>query len=112
MFSFLIAIVYLAFISLGLPDSLLGAAWPTISTEIGANVSSQGIITMIIACCTIFSSLFSNFLTNKLGTGLMTALSVLLTAIAMFAFSFCTAFWQLCLCAIPYGLGAGPWTQL
>ncbi len=107
MFGFLIAIVYLAFISLGLPDSLLGSAWPTISAEIGADVSLEGIITMIIACSTIFSSLFSNFLTNKLGTGLVTALSVAVTAIAMFAFSFCTAFWQLCLCAIPYGLGAG-----
>lgn len=107
MFAFLIAIVYLAFISLGLPDSLLGSAWPTISADIGADVSVAGIVTMIIACFTILSSLFSNFLTTKLGTGLVTSLSVLLTAVAMFCFSFCTAFWQLCLCAIPYGLGAG-----
>lgn len=107
MFAFLIAIVYLAFISLGLPDSLLGSAWPTISADIGADVSVAGIVTMIIACFTILSSLFSNFLTSKLGTGLVTALSVLLTAVAMFCFSLCTAFWQLCLCAIPYGLGAG-----
>lgn len=107
MFSFLIAIVYLAFISLGLPDSLLGSAWPSISAEIGADISLQGIITMIIACSTILSSLFSNFLTNKLGTGLVTALSVAITAIALFSFSACTKFWQLCLCAIPYGLGAG-----
>lgn len=107
MFGLIIAIVYLAFISLGLPDSLLGAAWPTISAEMSQPISAMGIITMIISGATIVSSIFSNFLIRKLGTGLLTALSVALTAAAMFGFSFCTRFWHLCLWAVPYGLGAG-----
>ena len=73
MVSLLLPIIYLAFISLGLPDALLGAAWPN----------------------------------TRLGTGRVTALSVATTAVALFGFSICTQFWQLCLWAIPYGLGAG-----
>lgn len=107
MFGLLIAVVYLAFISLGLPDSLLGAAWPTIAAEIEQPSSVMGIVTMIISAATIVSSLLSNFLTRKLGTGLLTAISVAVTAAAMFGFSFCTKFWQICVWAVPYGLGAG-----
>lgn len=107
MFSLLIALVYLAFIGLGLPDSLLGASWPVISLQFGVDKGLQGVVTMIIAGGTVVSSLLSDKLTRKFGTGLLTAVSVLLTCIALFGFSLCTAFWQLCLWAMPYGLGAG-----
>lgn len=103
----LLAIIYLAFISLGLPDSLLGAAWPVIYKEFGTPVSYAGIISMIIAVGTIVSSLQSDRLTRRLGTGRVTALSVLLTAAALYGFSVSHSFWLLCFWAIPYGLGAG-----
>lgn len=103
----LLLIVYLAFISLGLPDSLIGSAWPVMHGELGVPVSYAGVITMIIAGGTIVSSLFSSKLIHKLGTGLVTALSVLLTAIALFGFSISHSFLALCLWAVPYGLGAG-----
>ena len=103
----LLAIIYIAFISLGLPDSLLGSAWPVMHVELGASVSAAGAVSMIIAAGTIFSSLASDFLTRKLGTGAVTAVSVLLTAAAMLGFSFARAFWVLCVLAVPYGLGAG-----
>lgn len=107
MFSLLIGIIYLAFISLGLPDSLLGSAWPAMHADIGATVSSAGVVQMLISASTIVSALFSGKLTRKFGTGGVTAISVFLTAAAMLAFSFCPAFWMICLFAIPYGLGAG-----
>lgn len=107
MFSLLIALVYLAFISLGLPDSLLGSAWPVISEQFGVDKGMQGFVTMLIAGGTIASSLMSDFLTKKIGTALVTATSVLLTAVALLGFSTCNALWQMCLWAIPYGLGAG-----
>lgn len=107
MFSLLLAITYLAFIGLGLPDSLLGAAWPVIHEEFGVALSLQGIVTMIIAGGTIVSSLMSDKLTRKFGAGVVTAVSVLLTALAMIGFSFSTEFWHLCALAVPYGLGAG-----
>lgn len=103
----LLAIIYLAFISLGLPDSLLGAAWPSMYHELGAGVSWAGIISMIIAAGTIISSLASDRLTRALGTGKVTAISVFLTAAALFGFSISHSFWILCLWALPYGLGAG-----
>ena len=103
----LLIIIYLAFISLGLPDSLLGAAWPSIYPEIHAPLSYAGIISFIIAVGTVISSLNSDRLTKKLGAGTVTAVSVALTAIAIFGFSVSTSFWMLCLWAIPYGLGAG-----
>ncbi len=103
----LVAIIYLAFISLGLPDSLLGAAWPVMREQIGAPLSHAGIVTMVIAGGTIFSSLFSDSITKKLGAGMVTAISVLTTAAALWGFSASNAFWQLCVWAIPYGLGAG-----
>ena len=107
MYSLLLIIIYLAFISLGLPDSLIGSAWPVMRLDLSADLSSAGIITMIIACGTVVSSLLSDKLTRKLGAGLVTAVSTALTALALLGFSFATAFWQLCLIAVPYGLGAG-----
>lgn len=103
----LLAIIYLAFISLGLPDSLLGSAWPTMYIQFDVPISCAGIISMIIAGGTIISSLQSDRLTKWLGTGKVTAISVAATAVALFGFSFSHSFWALCLWAIPYGLGAG-----
>ncbi len=103
----LLILIYLAFISLGLPDPLLGAAWPSMFGELGVPVSYAGIISMIIAAGTIISSLLSDRINKKLGTGRVTAISVATTAIALLGFSFSGSFWMLCLWAIPYGLGAG-----
>lgn len=107
MYSLLLAIIYLSFISLGLPDSLIGSAWPIMHVDLGVSMSSAGVITIIISVGTIIASFFSNALTNKLGTGLVTAISVALTALGLIGFSFAKAFWMLCVFAIPYGLGAG-----
>ena len=107
MFQLLLVIIYISFISLGLPDSLLGSAWPSIYPELKVPVSYAGIISMIIALGTIVSSLQSDRLTRKLGTGKVTAVSVGMTAAALFGFSVGHSFWMLCLWAVPYGLGAG-----
>ena len=107
MFHLLLAVIYLSFISLGLPDSLLGSAWPSMYGGFGVPVSYASIIFMIISAGTIVSSLQSDRLTRKLGTGRVTALSVAVTAAALFGFSFSSSFWMLCLWAVPYGLGAG-----
>lgn len=103
----LLALIYLAFISLGLPDALLGAAWPSMYGQLGVPVSYAGVISMIIAFGTILSSLASDRLTRALGPGKVTAVSVAATALALFGFSISRSFWLLCLWAIPYGLGAG-----
>lgn len=107
MVQLLLSIIYLSFISLGLPDGLLGAAWPSMYPQFGVAISHAGIISMIIAVGTVISSLMSNQLTLKLGTGKVTALSVATTAAALLGFSCSSQFWMLCLWAIPYGLGAG-----
>lgn len=107
MVSFLLAIIYLAFISLGLPDALLGSAWPVMYEELGVPVSYAGIASMIIAAGTIVSSLFSDKVIYRLGTGKVTAISVGMTAVALFGFSVSDSFLMLCLWGIPYGLGAG-----
>ena len=107
MFQLLLLMIYLSFVSLGLPDSLLGSAWPTMFPQLGVPVSYAGIISMIIAAGTILSSLQSDRLTRRLGTGKVTAISVAVTAAALFGCSISGSFWQLCLWAIPYGLGAG-----
>ena len=107
MLSLLLAIIYLAFISLGLPDSLLGSAWPVMRSGFGAPLSFAGVISMIISGGTIVSSLLSERVTRALGTGLVTAISVAMTAAALFGFSVSNSLWMLCLWAIPYGLGAG-----
>ncbi len=107
MIHLLLAIIYLAFISLGLPDAVLGAAWPSIYPQFGVPVSYIGVVSMIIAFGTVVSSLQSDRLIRALGTGKVTAISVGMTAAALFGFSISSAFWQLCLWAVPYGLGAG-----
>lgn len=107
MFQLLLAVIYLSFISLGLPDSLLGSAWPTMYSELKVPISFAGIISMIISIGTIISSLQSDRLTRKLGTGKVTAISVAITAISLFGFSISNSFLSLCIWAIPYGLGAG-----
>lgn len=107
MFHLLLALIYISFISLGLPDGVLGAAWPSMYGDLGVPVSYAGILSMIICVGTICSSLMSERLTCKLGPGKVTAISVALTAGALFGFSFSREYWMLCLWAIPYGLGAG-----
>lgn len=107
MFQLLLAIIYMAFISLGLPDAMLGAAWPDMYVEFGVPLSYAGILSALIAAGTIVSSLQSDRLTLKLGTGKVTAISVAMTALALFGFSITHNFWLLCLWAIPYGLGGG-----
>lgn len=103
----LLAVIYLAFISLGLPDPLLGAAWPTMYVQFDVPVSYAGVLSMIIAFGTIISSLQSDRLTHKLGTGKVTAISVAISALSLIGFSLSNSFWMLCLIAIPYGLSAG-----
>ena len=107
MFSVLLGIIYISFISLGLPDSLLGSAWPVIYPELGVPISYSGIIFMIISIGTVVSSLQSDRLTKLLGAGKITAISVGMTAVALFGFSISHSFLMLCIWAVPYGLGAG-----
>ena len=107
MVQLLLVIIYISFISLGLPDALLGSAWPSMYREMGVPVSYAGIISMIISFGTIISSLQSDRLTKKLGAGMVTTVSVAMTAAALFGFSVSGSFPVLCLWAVPYGLGAG-----
>ena len=107
MYSLLLALIYLAFISLGLPDSLLGAGWPVMHEVFGVPIPYMGIVTMLISGCTILSSLASDRVTRKFGANVVTVFSVFLTAFALMGFSFATSFWHLLILAIPYGLGAG-----
>ena len=107
MTTLLIGIIYLAFISLGLPDAVFGGSWPTMYQEFGVPVSYAGIVTVIISIGTILSSLLSDRMTYKFGAGKVTAMSVALTAIALFGFSISDSFIELCVWGIPYGLGAG-----
>lgn len=107
MYLLLLSLIYLAFISLGLPDSLLGAAWPTMQEAYQVPISYMGIISMTISGGTICSSLLSERLTNRFGTKYVTVFSVFLTAVALFGFSLSGSFWLLCIWAVPYGLGAG-----
>lgn len=103
----LLPIIYLAFISLGLPDSAIGSAWPTMAPDLGAGTSWVGGVTIIITAGTILSSLMSVRVVERFGTGKVTVASVVLTAAALLGFSASDAFWQLCLWAVPYGIGAG-----
>ena len=103
----LLTVIYLSFISLGLPDALLGAAWPSMYGPFGVPVSFAGCVSMIIALGTVVSRLQSSRLTRRFGAGRVTAASVGLTALALLGFSLSGSFWQLCLWAVPYGLGAG-----
>lgn len=103
----LLLLIYISFISLGLPDPMLGAAWPSMYEGMGVPLSYAGIISMTIALGTIVSSLMSDRMTKKMGVGMVTALSVAVTAVSLLGFSVSTKFWMLFLWAIPYGLGAG-----
>ena len=107
MASLLLAVIYVAFISLGLPDGILGSAWPTVYVSMGVPVGAAGIVTTIMASGTIVSSLFSAKVLRRLGTGRVTLISVGMTAVALFGFSISSSLWMLCLWSIPYGLGAG-----
>lgn len=107
MATLLLVLIYLAFVSLGLPDSLLGSGWPVIYPELGVSVSAMGIVSMVISGGTIVSSLLSDRVTRRFGTAAVTVTSVFLTALALFGFSVSNAFWMLIVFAVPYGLGAG-----
>ena len=103
----MLAVIYLSFISLGLPDGLLGAAWPSMYPELNIPVSYAGIVSMIICGGTVTSSLLSDRLSHRFGAGLVTVVSVGMTAAALIGFSVCDTFGALCIWALPYGLGAG-----
>ena len=107
MIRLLLLLIYISFVSLGLPDALLGASWPTMYPEFGVPVSMAGVISVTVAVGTVISSLLSDRLTLWLGAGKVTAFSVGLTAVALFGFSNSSEFWHLLIWAIPYGLGAG-----
>lgn len=107
MVSLLLGVIYLAFISLGLPDALLGAAWPTMSQDLHAPVSWAGGISMVISAGTIISALLSDRMTLRWGAGRVTVVSVAMTAFALAGFSIAPNYWTLVALAIPYGLGAG-----
>lgn len=103
----LLIIIFICFISLGLPDGLLGAGWPSIHLELNVPLSFAGYVTMIIAGGTIVSSLLSDKIISKFGTKWIIVISIALTALGLFGFSFSHSYFMLCLFAIPYGLGAG-----
>lgn len=107
MFSLLLALIYVSFISLGLPDSLLGSAWPQMQESLGVSLSLGGVISFLITANTILSSLMSHRVIQRFGTGGVTMCSVAMTALALLGFSLSNSFFALCLWAIPYGLGAG-----
>lgn len=107
MYSLLLILIYIAFVSLGLPDSLLGAGWPVMHNDLGVPLSYMGIISMVISGGTIISSLLSDRVTRKFGARIVTVVSVFLTAFALLGFSFSDRFWMLIVMSVPYGLGAG-----
>lgn len=103
----LLTLIYLSFISLGLPDSVLGSAWPAMTVSLNAPLWGAGLIQMLISFCTIISSLNSASLIRKFGTGRLTAISVATTALALLGFSLAKNYVFLLLMAVPLGLGAG-----
>ena len=107
MFSLLLTVLYLSFISMGLPDSLLGAAWPSVYPQLHVPVSFAGILSVIISGGTVLSSLLAGRLLQRFGTGTVSACSVLLTACALYGYASADSFAALCFYAVPYGLGAG-----
>ncbi len=107
MLTALLVVIFISFIGVGLPDSLLGTAWPAIYREFDLPISVAGYITASVCVGTITSSLLSSKLINKFGTGLVTAVSTLFTAVALLGFSFTTNPIFFFLLAIPLGLGAG-----
>ena len=107
MLSLLLPIIYLSFISLGLPDALLGAAWPVVHVQFDVPVSYMGMVGLLMSACTVFSSLLADRINRKFGTGLVTAVSTALTALGLIGFGLSTSFWQMMVLAVPYGIGAG-----
>mgnify|MGYP000713526133 FL=1 len=103
----LLVIIYLAFISLGLPDSLLGSSWPVMHRELNSAIEFAGLVSVVVCSGTVFSSLLSTRLTHRWGTGKVVLVSVLMTAIALYGFSITEHVYLLVLFAIPLGLGAG-----
>lgn len=103
----LLIVIYLSFISLGLPDSVLGTAWPLMYLDLGASVSMAGFINTAIALCTVVSSLFSQRLIKRLGTWCVTVISIALTFSALYLFSFSRSMASMLLFSVPLGLGAG-----
>ena len=107
MTTLLLVIIYIAFISLGLPDSMLGAAWPVMQVQLSLPLAGAGLVSMIVSGSTIVSSLLSGVLIRRLGTGKLTLISVSMTALALLGYSFSQNYFWLCLIALPLGLGAG-----
>ncbi len=107
MFATLFIVILITFIGVGLPDSVLGTAWPVMYREFGLPISVAGYISAVVSVGTIISSLLSTFFIRKLGTGLLTALSTLLTALALLGFAFTKHPFFFFLLALPLGLGAG-----
>lgn len=107
MATLLLVVIYVAYIGLGVPDSLFGAAWPAVYEELRLPISSANAVTLTVSACTVVSSLLSAWLIDRFGTGVVTAVSTTMTAVALLGFSLCGNLALLCLCAIPLGLGAG-----
>ena len=107
MYSLLLAVIYLIFISLGLPDSLLGSGWPTMQVAFGVPSSYAGYVSMAISFMTIISALISPRMIRKFHTKWIVIVSILLTVFGLLGFSFSTSYAMLYLFVIPYGLGAG-----
>ncbi|MBQ9851058.1 MAG: MFS transporter [Clostridia bacterium] len=105
--AFLLIVIYIAFIGLGVPDSLIGSAWPAIHTEMSIPVEAVSVLTLIISGCTVLSSMFSAGILNRLGTAKVTAFSTVMTAAALLGFSFAPSFWVMIPLAVVLGLGAG-----
>lgn len=107
MASLLLVIIYIAFISLGLPDSVIGSIWPIMHNDLNVPVSYAGLLTLIISISTIGSSLLSDYINSKFKPGHIIFVSVLLTGLSLLSFSFINNFYMLCIFSIPYGFGAG-----
>ena len=107
MASLLLVILTMMFMSIGIPDSLFGVAWPAIYREFGVSISSANLITVLISGCTVISCYFSARLIHKFGTPTVIAVSTALSACALFGFSVSGSMWLLCLFSVPLGLSAG-----
>ena len=107
MYSLLLSVIYLSFVSLGLPDSLLGSAWPVMHGQFGASSSELGMITMVMSFCTVISSLTSDRMTKRFSVRLVTLFSVVLSAVSLIGYSYANRFWMLMALAVPYGLAGG-----
>ena len=103
----LLIIIYIAFIGLGIPDSLIGSAWPAIYTEMGLPIEAVSCVTLLISGCTVLSSMFSSSILKKLGTAKVTAISTAMTAVSLLGFSLAESFWPMLPFAVVLGLGAG-----